>query len=135
MLVRRIVNGLKVFGNAFTLGPGYEGHAVTDQMNDAKLNLGLRIDLKGGPGKAFKPVNAEDEHIFDAVLLKLCEHAQPEFGILFKVFGNAIPILYQQGIYFSDFWEAYEAVIPDGQHQAVSKKATLLRMSNASTIP
>ena len=27
----------------------------------------------------------------------------------------------KEGIVFSDFWEAYQAVIPDEQHQAVGK--------------
>lgn len=38
---------------------------------------------------------------------------------------QAVPDLFKQGICFSDFWEAYEAIIPTEQHQAVSKKSGL----------
>jgi len=36
-----------------------------------------------------------------------------------------VPDAYQQGIVFSDFWEAYQAVIPDEQHAAVGKETGL----------
>ena len=36
-----------------------------------------------------------------------------------------IPEVYKQGILFSDFWEAYELVFPDEQHQAVGKDSGL----------
>ena len=36
-----------------------------------------------------------------------------------------IPSVYKQGIIFSDFWETYQAVIPDDQHQAVGKDSGL----------
>ena len=36
-----------------------------------------------------------------------------------------IPEVYKQGIVFSDFWEAYELVLPDEQHQAVGKDSGL----------
>ena len=36
-----------------------------------------------------------------------------------------IPDPYKQGIVFSDFWEAYELVLPDEQHQAVGKDSGL----------
>ena len=38
---------------------------------------------------------------------------------------NNIPPTYKQGTVFSDFWEAYQAVIPDDQHQAVGKDSGL----------
>ena len=38
---------------------------------------------------------------------------------------NNIPDIYKQGIVFSDFWEAYQAVIPDKQHQPVGKDSGL----------
>lgn len=41
-----------------------------------------------------------------------------------KLWSN-IPEAYRQGIIFSDFWEAYRAVIPDQQHQAVGKETGL----------
>jgi insertion element IS1 protein InsB len=36
-----------------------------------------------------------------------------------------VPELYKQGIIFTDFWEAYQAVIPQKQHQAVGKDSGL----------
>jgi insertion element IS1 protein InsB len=38
---------------------------------------------------------------------------------------NAIPALFKQGICFTDFWEAYRAIIPDDYHQAVGKSSGL----------
>jgi insertion element IS1 protein InsB len=36
-----------------------------------------------------------------------------------------VPELYKQGLIFTDFWEAYQAVIPVHQHQAVGKDSGL----------
>jgi insertion element IS1 protein InsB len=36
-----------------------------------------------------------------------------------------VPELYKQGIIFTDFWEAYQAVLPQNQHQAVGKDSGL----------
>ena len=36
-----------------------------------------------------------------------------------------VPALYKQGIIFTDFWEAYQAVIAEEQHQAVGKDSGL----------
>ena len=41
-----------------------------------------------------------------------------------KLWRN-IPDAYKQGIVFSDFREAYQAVVPDEQHQAVGKDSGL----------
>ncbi len=38
---------------------------------------------------------------------------------------RAIPEDYKQGTCFTDFWDAYQAVIPDGQHEAVGKETGL----------
>lgn len=38
---------------------------------------------------------------------------------------ETVPEAYKQGIIFTDFSEAYEAVIPDEQHQAVGKETGL----------
>ena len=38
---------------------------------------------------------------------------------------KAVPAVFKQGICFTDFWEAYQAVIPDEQHQAVGKDSGL----------
>ncbi len=35
---------------------------------------------------------------------------------------EAIPTVYRHGICYSDFWDAYAAVIPDENHQAVGKE-------------
>ena len=42
-----------------------------------------------------------------------------------KRLWNSVPKNYQQGICYSDFWKAYQTVIPDKQHQAVNKQSGL----------
>ena len=42
-----------------------------------------------------------------------------------KQLWNSIPHNYKQGICYSDFWDAYQAVIPESQHQAVGKDSGL----------
>jgi len=42
-----------------------------------------------------------------------------------RMLWNSIPENYQQGICYSDFWKAYQAVIPDERHQAVNKQSGL----------
>ena len=37
----------------------------------------------------------------------------------------AIPQNYRQGVVYTDFWRAYQNVIPDEQHQAVSEATGL----------
>ena len=38
---------------------------------------------------------------------------------------QAIPDVFKQGVCFTDFWDAYRAVIPDEQHEAVGKETGL----------
>ena len=42
-----------------------------------------------------------------------------------KQLWRNVPDSYKQGLVFSDFWEAYRAVIPDEQQQAVGKETGL----------
>jgi IS1 family transposase len=42
-----------------------------------------------------------------------------------KRLWNNIPENYKQAVCYSDFWSAYQAVIPDEQHQAVTKQSGL----------
>ena len=42
-----------------------------------------------------------------------------------KVLWRNIPSNFKQGLCFTDFWEAYQAVIPPEQHQAVTKQSGL----------
>ena len=37
----------------------------------------------------------------------------------------SIPSNYRQGVFYSDFWRAYQNVIPDEQHQVVNKQSGL----------
>lgn len=46
---------------------------------------------------------------------------------------KAIPEAFKQGMCFTDFWEAYQTVIPDEHHRAATKDSALLLMSNALT--
>jgi insertion element IS1 protein InsB len=38
-----------------------------------------------------------------------------------RLLWSRIPESYRQGILYSDFWESYQKVLPDGQHRAVGK--------------
>ncbi len=38
---------------------------------------------------------------------------------------QTIPAVFKQGICFTDFWDAYQAVIPAEQHEAVGKETGL----------
>lgn len=38
---------------------------------------------------------------------------------------QAVPHNYRQGVVYTDFWRAYEMVLPDEQHQAVGKDTGL----------
>lgn len=38
-----------------------------------------------------------------------------------RQFWNKIPSSYKQGLVFSDFWDAYQAVVPNEQHRACGK--------------
>jgi len=42
-----------------------------------------------------------------------------------KLLWRNVPRSFKQGICFTDFWQAYQAVIPDEQHQAVGKDSGL----------
>ena len=42
-----------------------------------------------------------------------------------KQLWKGIPEDYKQGLCYSDFWEAYQSVLPDEHHQAVSKATGL----------
>ena len=38
---------------------------------------------------------------------------------------RAVPQNYRQGVVYTDFWQAYQNVIPDEQHRAVGKETGL----------
>ena len=47
-------------------------------MDDAELDLGLREDGSDRLGEARPPVYGGDQHVMDAAVLELREHAEPE---------------------------------------------------------
>jgi insertion element IS1 protein InsB len=49
---------------------------------------------------------------------------EPRIETCKQLWAN-VPELYKQGLIFTDFWEAYQAVIPQKQHQAVGKDSGL----------
>ena len=67
------------------------------------------------------------------VWIALCKHTRQVVACVVGGRGiatcrklwSSIPKLYKQGIVFSDFWDAYQAVLPDEQHQAVGKDSGL----------
>ncbi len=67
------------------------------------------------------------------IWLALCKHTRQVVACVIGGRGVAtcrklwrnVPESYKQGTIFSDFWEAYQAVIPNGQHEAVGKDSGL----------
>jgi insertion element IS1 protein InsB len=64
------------------------------------------------------------------VWLALCRNTRQVVGYVIgdrseetcKKLWALIPEAYRQGTCYSDFWQAYQAVIPDEQHEAVGKE-------------
>ena len=52
---------------------------MSDQMDDAQLNLSLRVNRFDGFREAFESVNAGDENILHAARLQLGDALHPEF--------------------------------------------------------
>ena len=40
-----------------------------------------------------------------------------------RLLWQRIPRAYRQGVVYTDFWEAYQKVVPEAQHQAVGKES------------
>ena len=47
-------------------------------MDDAKLNLSLRVRAGNGIGESLQTIDAGDQDILDAAVLQLGQHAEPE---------------------------------------------------------
>ena len=60
--------------------PGYKRQAVADQVHDAGLHHGLRIDRGDRLGKALEPIDHRDQDIVDAPRLQVVDDLEPEFG-------------------------------------------------------
>ena len=67
------------------------------------------------------------------IWLALCKHTRQVVGCVIggrgqatcKLLWNAIPTNYKQGVCYTDFWQAYQVVLPAEQHQAVGKDTGL----------
>ena len=67
------------------------------------------------------------------VWLALCRHTRQVVACVVGGRGiatcrqlwQAVPAIFRQGVCFTDFWDAYQAVIPDELHQAVGKETSL----------
>lgn len=67
------------------------------------------------------------------VWLALCKHTRQVVACVVGGRGiatcrqlwRAVPIIFRQGVCFTDFWDAYQAVIPQELHQAVGKETGL----------
>ena len=51
-------------------------------MNDAELDLRLRVSCTDGIREAFEPIHAGDENVLHTAILELCQDAQSELGAL-----------------------------------------------------
>lgn len=67
------------------------------------------------------------------VWLALCKHTRQVVACVIGGRGiatcrqlwRAVPTIFRQGVCFTDFWDAYQAVIPEELHQAVGKETGL----------
>ena len=67
------------------------------------------------------------------VWLALCKHTRQVVACVVGGRGiatcrqlwQAVPAIFRQGVCFTDFWDAYQAVLPDDVPQAVGKEAGL----------
>jgi hypothetical protein len=55
---------------------------VTHRVNDAQLDLRLRVDRLERLGKTLEAVDAGDQDVFDAAVLELGQYAKPELRAL-----------------------------------------------------
>ena len=61
---------------------------VANQMDNAYLDLGLRIDGGDGLRKSFEAITARHQHILKPPILKVCEHSKPELSAFSFGFPN-----------------------------------------------
>src|SRR6185437_5673066 len=55
---------------------------VADEMNNARLNHGLRPHVLDDVGQALQPVADQEEHIAHTSVAQVGQHAHPELGAL-----------------------------------------------------
>jgi hypothetical protein len=76
------VNGSDLSFHRVSVLAGQESEGVPDQVNDAGLGNGLRPDIGDDVGKTFETVADEEEHVPDATVLQVDQHAHPELRAL-----------------------------------------------------
>jgi len=69
-------------------------------------------------GRGFEALNPQ------TVTAREQQDLEPRIDTCKQLWAN-VPELYKQGIIFTDFWEAYQAVIPHEQHCPVGKDSGL----------
>ena len=62
--------------------PGHEGQAVPDQVHDAGLHEGLRVNRGDRLREALETVDHRDENVVDAARLEFVDDLEPELGPL-----------------------------------------------------
>ena len=82
---RCAVDGFQVLDEGFAVFPADVFQALTDLVNDAALDGGLREDGLNRLLEAGKTVDAGDEDVLDPARLQVADHAQPEVRTLAAV--------------------------------------------------
>lgn len=72
------VNRLEVSHDLLHLTVGYLTRRIANQVDDAKLDFGLRKDGLNRFRKALQAIHARNQDIFDAAILEIVKHGQPE---------------------------------------------------------
>jgi hypothetical protein len=82
--------GLQIHRHLFSFFPTHIVQAGPRHVHDAQLHRGLRIYRLDRLREALETVHAGDEDIFQAAVLQLRQHLQPELIDVFIRFGPAL---------------------------------------------
>jgi hypothetical protein len=78
--IDRPIDGPQLGGDEFAFLPAAEAEAVTHQMDNAGLHLGLREHRLDGFGKAFEAIHHGDQDVLHAAVAQFGQHLEPELG-------------------------------------------------------
>jgi hypothetical protein len=76
------INRLELGGQPLAVLPADVFQRITNQMNDAGLNLGEGKDRGDRLGKVLEPISHRNQNIAHSSVFDLGHHAQPELGSL-----------------------------------------------------
>ncbi len=81
---RCLINHLQSAGDGFVVLPGHVFQTVTHHMDDAQLDMGLRVDAVYRIREAFQAVHAGNQDTLKTTIFQLRQHTQPELCTSFS---------------------------------------------------